>query len=160
MLERAVASRKGEAAAPELRVTLNLGLDIRIPLEYIPSESLRLRTYKRIAAIASEAEREEVRRELEDRFGPLPAAVEHLLDYAVLKALCERLLVASVERRGPQVAITFHTQTPLRPEQVVHLVKTRRGLRLDPGGVLWMNLEREKGSLTEGVRNVLLQLQA
>ncbi len=160
MLERAVASLKGEAAAPELRATLNLGLDIRIPPEYIPSESLRLRIYKRIAGISSEAEREEARRELEDRFGPPPAAVAHLLDYAVLKALCEKLLVASVERRGLQVAIKFHTQTPLRPEQVVRVVKTRPGLRLDPGGVLWMNLEREKGSLTQGVRNVLLQLQA
>jgi len=160
MLERAVASLKGEAAAPELRATLNLGLDIRIPAEYIPSENLRLRTYKRIAGISSEAERKEVRRELEDRFGPLPRAVEHLLDYAALKALCEGLLVASVERRGAQVAVKFHPQTPLRPEQFVRAVKARRGLRLDPSGVLWMNLEREKGSVAQDVRNVLLQLQA
>ncbi|HEX2715161.1 MAG TPA: transcription-repair coupling factor, partial [Candidatus Acidoferrales bacterium] len=105
MLERAVASLKGEEAAPELRATLNLGLDIRIAPEYIPNENLRLRTYKRIAGISSEAEQEEVRHELEDRFGPLPPAVEHLLDYAVLKALCEKLLVASVDRRGSQVAV-------------------------------------------------------
>ena len=160
MLERAVAGRKGEAEAPELRTTLNLGLDIRIPPEYIPSENLRLRTYKRIAGISSEAEREEVRRELEDRFGPLPRAVEHLLEYAVLKALCEKLLVASVERHGEQVAIKFHVQTPLRPEQVVRVVRTRRGMKLDPSGVLRMNLPRGQGSLTEGIRNVLLQLQA
>ena len=160
MLERAVANLKGEAPAPELRATINLGLDIRIPPEYIPSENLRLRTYKRIAGIASEAERDEVRRELADRFGPPPEAVDHLLEYAVLKALCERLLVASAERRGAQVAIKFHPQTPLRPEQVVRVVKARRGLRLDPSGVLWMDLEREKGSVVQGVRNVLLQLQA
>ena len=160
MLERAVASLKGEEAAPELRATLNLGLDIRIPPEYIPSENLRLRTYKRIAGISSEAEQEEVRRELEDRFGPLPPAVGHLLDYAVLKALCEKLLVASVERRGAQVAVKFHAQTPLRPEQVVRVVGGSRGLRLDPNGMLWMSLDREKGSIVQDVRNVLLQLQA
>src|SRR5260370_3262665 len=95
MLERAVAGLKGETRVPELRATLNLGLDIRIPPEYIPSENLRLRTYKRIAGMAGEGEREEVHRELEDRFVPLPPAVEHPLAYAVLKALCERLLVAS-----------------------------------------------------------------
>ncbi len=60
MLERAVAERKGEAVAPGTRATLNLGLDIRIPPEYIPSENLRLRTYKRIAGVTREAEREEV----------------------------------------------------------------------------------------------------
>ena len=32
--------------------------------------------------------------ELGDRFGPPPPAVENLLDYAVLKALAEKLLVA------------------------------------------------------------------
>src|SRR4029077_7607199 len=94
MLERAVANKKGEAPASELRATLNLGLDIRIPPEYIPSENLRLRTYKRIAGIASEAEREALRRDLVDRFGPPPLAVDNLLDYAVLKSLCERLQIS------------------------------------------------------------------
>ena len=155
-----MANLKGEVVAPELRATLNLGLDIRIPPEYIPSESLRLRTYKRIAGIASEAERDEARRELEDRFGPPPPPVDHLLDYAVLKALCEKLLVASLERRAAHVAIKFHPQTPLGPEHLVRVVRAGRGLRLDPSGVLWMNLERERESVTQGVRNVLLQLQA
>jgi transcription-repair coupling factor (superfamily II helicase) len=160
MLERAVAAFEGQAAAPELRATLNLGLDIRIPPGYIPSGNLRLRTYKRIAGITSEAERDEVRRELEDRFGSLPRAVENLLDYAVLKGLCEKLLVASVERHGEQVRIKFHAQTPLRPEHVVRVVCVRPGMRLDPSGVLQMSVARGQGSLAEGIRNVLLQLQA
>ena len=72
MMERAVAERKGEAVAPERRATLNLGQDIRIPPEYIESENLRLRIYKRIAGVSSDAGRDEVRRELDDRFGPPP----------------------------------------------------------------------------------------
>jgi len=70
MMEQAVAERKGEAAVPERRATLNLGLDIRIPPEYIENENLRLRIYKRIAGVTSETERDEVRRELEDRLRP------------------------------------------------------------------------------------------
>ncbi|HEX2710841.1 MAG TPA: hypothetical protein VHM88_01270, partial [Candidatus Acidoferrales bacterium] len=84
----------------------------------------------------------------------------HLLDYAVLKALCEKLLVASVERRGSQVAVKFHPQTPLLPEQLVRVVGGRPGLRLDPGGVLWMSLDHGKRNMVQDVRNVLLQLQA
>src|SRR5262249_2018248 len=45
MMERAVAALKGEEAKPELRAAINLGVDVRIPEEYIPNESLRLRTY-------------------------------------------------------------------------------------------------------------------
>ena len=52
MLERAVSKLKGEDVTPELRTTLNLGFDVRIPQEYIPSENLRLRTYKRVSSIS------------------------------------------------------------------------------------------------------------
>ncbi len=160
MMERAVAERKGEAVALERRATLNLGQEIRIPPEYIESENLRLRIYKRIANVTTDAEREEVRRELEDRFGPPPASVDNLLDYAVLKALAEKLLVASVDHRGDQVAIKFYEDTPLGPEKLVKLIRKRKGMRLDPSGVLWFEWKGEKGGPTGATRNVLLQLQA
>ena len=160
MMERAVAERKGEAVAPERRATLNLGLDIRIPPEYIEGENLRLRIYKRIASITSEGEREEVRRELDDRFGPPPPAVINLLDYALLKALAEKLFVASVDRRGNEVGIKFYEDTPLGPERLVELIRKRRGLRLDPAGVLWTEWKGDHHGIMSAVRNVLLQLQS
>jgi transcription-repair coupling factor (superfamily II helicase) len=160
MLERAVAALKGEQALPERRCTLNLGLDIRIPPEYIPSENLRLRTYKRIAGISTDTEKEDERRELADRFGPAPPAVANLLDYAVLKAQCERLLVSSVERQGDKVAVKFHPETQLDLSRLVQLVGQQKGIRLDPTGVMWLDWKRVQGSVIETVRNVLLQLQS
>jgi transcription-repair coupling factor (superfamily II helicase) len=159
MMERAVSALKGEETKPELRSTINLGLDIRIPQEYIPNENLRLRTYKRIAGITNEDEREEVDRELADRFGPAPPAVGNLLDYALLKGLAERILVSSIERRANEVAIKFHPETTLPPEKLVGLIRSKgEGMRLDPGGTLWMRIER-RGRIAESVRNVLLPLE-
>jgi transcription-repair coupling factor (superfamily II helicase) len=159
MLERAVSTLKGEEVKPEMRVTINLGLDIRIPEEYIPNENLRLRTYKRIAGIAGEAERDEVTNELTDRFGAPPPAVRNLLDYALLKGLAEGLLISSIERRANEVAIKFHPETPLSPEKLVTFIRSHQeGLRLDPSGTLWMRLER-RASVAESVRNVLLPLE-
>ena len=159
MMERAVSALKGEETKPEMRSTINLGLDIRIPQEYIPNENLRLRTYKRIAGITNDAEREEVDRELADRFGPAPAAVGNLLDYALLKGLAERILVSSIERRANEVAIKFHPETTLPPEKLVGLIRSKgEGMRLDPGGTLWMRIER-RGRIAESVRNVLLPLE-
>jgi transcription-repair coupling factor (superfamily II helicase) len=160
MMERAVAERKGEGVAPERRATLNLGQDIRIPPEYIDSENLRLRIYKRISAVTSEEMRVEVRRELEDRFGPPPPSVENLLDYAVLKAMAEKLLVATVDRKGDQVAIKFYDDTPLGPDKLVKLIRKRRGLKLDPSGVLWLEWKGFQGGPMGATRNVLLQLQS
>jgi transcription-repair coupling factor (superfamily II helicase) len=159
MLERAVAAKKGEAEQSDLRATLNLGMDIRIPPEYLPSESLRLRTYKRIAEIRNDGERETLRRELEDRFGPPPPPIGNLLDYAVLKSLCESLQISSVDRRGTEVAIKFHPTTSVRPERLVKLVRKQKGTKLDPAGVLTITVERSNESLAEAIRNVLLPLE-
>ena len=159
MLERAVSTLKGEEVKPEMRATINLGLDIRIPEEYISNENLRLRTYKRIAGIGNEAEREEVNHELTDRFGAPPPAVGNLLDYALLKGVAERMLISNIERRANEVAIKFHPETPLSPENLVKFIRAQKeGLRLDPSGTLWMRLDR-RGRVAESVRNVLLPLE-
>jgi transcription-repair coupling factor (superfamily II helicase) len=159
LLERAVAERKGEAVAPERHATLNLGIDIRLPTEYIESENLRLRIYKRIADVANETQREEVWHELEDRFGPPPPGAANLLEYAVLKAQAEQLAVNSIERRGDQVAIRFYEETPVKAEKLVEIIREQRGLRLDPKGVLWIEWKIVGKSVLGSVRKVLQQLQ-
>jgi transcription-repair coupling factor (superfamily II helicase) len=158
MLERAVSKLKGEEAAPELRTTLSLGLDVRIPANYIPSENLRLRTYKRISSISSEAEKQDVRKELEDRFGAPPTSVDNLLDYAVLKSLAERLRISAVERQGSRVAVRFYPETPIDPAALVAVVRSRKGVKLDPSGVLWMEVTRGE-PVVAALRNVLLSLR-
>jgi transcription-repair coupling factor (superfamily II helicase) len=159
MLERAVSKLKGEESGPELRTTLSLGLDVRIPENYIPSENLRLRTYKRISSIASDVEKQDVHRELADRFGAPPATVENLLEYAALKSMCERLRISAVERQGNRIAIRFHAETPLDPATLVKVVRSRKGIKLDPSGVLWLETTRGE-SVPGALRNVLLGLQA
>ncbi len=158
MLERAVSKLKGEEVAPDLRTTLSLGFDVRIPQDYIPSENLRLRTYKRISSIASEADKQDVRKELEDRFGRPPSSVENLLEYAALKSMCERLRISAVERQGTRIAIRFHPETTLDPAKLVSVVRSRTGIKLDPSGVLWMEVKRGE-SIPVVLRNVLLGLQ-
>ena len=117
-----------------------------------------MRTYKRIAGVTSDAEREAVQRELTDRFGAPPPAVINLLDYAVLKSLCERLQISSVERHGNEVALKFHPTTPVRPENLVELVRKQKGTRLAPSGVLTVSLDRGAESTAQTIRNILLPL--
>src|SRR5438874_3540351 len=70
MLEKTVREIKGEQVADEVEAQLNLGLNIRIPAEYIAEENQRLRFYKRVAGVESEAVLSDVRYELQDRYGP------------------------------------------------------------------------------------------
>jgi len=97
---------------------------------------------------------------LTDRLGPPPGSLSNLLDYAVLKAQAERLLVSSVDRKGSRVGIKFYNDTPVKPEQLVALLRSTPGLRLDPSGVLWIDTERGQGKVADEVRNVLLRLES
>ncbi len=83
----------------------------------------------------------------------------NLLAYAVLKSLCERLQVASVERRGAEIAVKFHPTTPVRPEKLVSLVRKGQGMRLDPSGVLTMTVQGGVEHLADALRIVLLPLE-
>jgi len=100
-----------------------------------------------------------VARELADRFGKLPASLENLLDYAVLKSICERLRISAVERQGSRLAIRFHPETPIDPAALVKVVRSREGIKLDPSGVLWMETMRGEAAPL-ALRNVLLALEA
>src|ERR1700739_2863612 len=58
LLEDTVRELKGEEVPPEIHSSLNLGLDIRIPPDYITDENQRLRAYRRIAGTHDSDERE------------------------------------------------------------------------------------------------------
>ena len=79
MLEETVQELKGEETPLEVHSALNLGLDIRIPPEYIADEHQRLRAYKRIADAKDSEQADDFRAELADRYGPPPEAVDTLL---------------------------------------------------------------------------------
>ncbi len=107
MLDRAVREMKGEMPEEEIATQLNLGLNIRIPAEYIPEENQRLRMYKRVAGVEREAQLHDVRAELIDRYGEPPRAVRNLLEYAELKLVAVRVGVNAIERKREQVSIKF-----------------------------------------------------
>ncbi len=54
-------------------------LSVNIPANYIQSSSLRLYVYKRLAAVKTEEDAENLLEELEDRFGPPPPSLTSIL---------------------------------------------------------------------------------
>jgi transcription-repair coupling factor (superfamily II helicase) len=108
LLDETVRELKGEDIPPEVQSSLNLSLDIRIPPQYIADEQQRLRAYKKIADVKDDEQADRTRAELADRYGPLPDAVETLLQFARLKSSSQRLGIEVVDRRGAWLNIKFH----------------------------------------------------
>jgi len=159
MLDRAVREMKGEAAPDEAETQLNLGLNIRIPAEYIPEENQRLRMYKRVAGVETESQLSDVGSELKDRYGPPPAAVRNLLDYASLKLLCMRVGVNAIERKRDSVTFKFRQNAAVDPEQLARFVSAQRGAQFTPDGMLKFVLKANAADdVLRSLRTVLEQL--
>jgi len=161
MLDRAVREMKGEAAPDEAETQLNLGLNIRIPAEYIPEENQRLRMYKRVAGVEAESQLADVAAELEDRYGPAPPAVRNLLDYASLKLLCMRVGVNAIERKRDAVTFKFRQNAAVDPEHLARFVSAQRGANFTPDGMLKFALKAGAAEdVLRSLRTVLEQLAA
>ncbi len=159
MLDRAVREMNGEAAPEEAETQLNLGLNIRIPAEYIPEENQRLRMYKRVAGVERESALEDVEVEIKDRYGAPPQAVKNLLDYASLKLLCMRVGVNAIERKRDAVTLKFRQNAAVDPEQLARFVSAQRGAQFTPDGMLKFALKATSADeVLRALRTVLEQL--
>jgi transcription-repair coupling factor (superfamily II helicase) len=152
MLEQAVREMKGEAD-PQPQAQLNLGLNIRIPAEYVPEENQRLRMYKRIAGVETERQLADVEAELRDRYGEPPVPVQQLLRYAALRLKAVLAGVTAIERKRDLVSVRFRQDAPVDPGKLASFVSSQRGAQFLPDGTLKFLAK------SMGARELLEQLQ-
>ncbi|MEO5842356.1 MAG: transcription-repair coupling factor [Acidimicrobiales bacterium] len=88
MVNEAIAELNGVEPEAPPEIALDLPVDANIPVDYIAREDLRLEAYRRLAAVNSMTEVEDIRTEWEDRYGPVPPRAEALLVVARLRARC------------------------------------------------------------------------
>jgi transcription-repair coupling factor (superfamily II helicase) len=160
MLERTVAELRGEEVEDEVSVTLNLGVDVAIPEDYISDMGQRLRTYKRVSSARDEATLTNIRDETADRYGRIPQSVERLFDYARLRRLAEEIGILSIDKTPDSVAVKFSEKTRILPEKLSDFISTTQGATFTPTGVLKLSLsEEQQDEVLKVVRDVLRQLQ-
>src|SRR5262249_31518659 len=96
---------RGGPVRERAEIKLALPLDAHLPADYVAKEELRLEAYRRLAAVTTEAEVDDIRAEWVDRYGPPPAPAEALLEVARLRAECARLGLREVNvAKGPGFA--------------------------------------------------------
>jgi transcription-repair coupling factor (superfamily II helicase) len=155
MLEAAVKELKGEGAEERPTTQLNLGIALRIDESYVPEENQRLRLYKKIAGTQSAAAINEIRAELEDRYGTPPDATVYLLEAARLRLECEHIGVAQIDRKRSELQIRFVENAAVDPNRLMQLVarNAKRGAQFTPQGVLKLPLAAARPD------EVLLEIQ-
>ncbi|MCX7915566.1 MAG: helicase-related protein, partial [Verrucomicrobiae bacterium] len=122
LLQDSIAALKGEPRKRPPPVTLKLDflqvpdhqeelwVASRIPSDYIADGAQRIQAYRRIASCADLDAVNAVRRELRDRYGPLPDEVELLLGCMEIKLLAGRAGIDTVESRDGKIILTQRGQ--------------------------------------------------
>ena len=91
MVTEAVAELKGEPIERPTELNLEIPVDAHIPTDYIGRDELRLEAYRRLAAVSTDDEVDDIATEWIDRYGPIPEPAEALLRVARLRAECVRV---------------------------------------------------------------------
>ncbi|HVC39681.1 MAG TPA: transcription-repair coupling factor [Candidatus Dormibacteraeota bacterium] len=108
LLRQAVLEARGEELAESpAQVAVNLPFQALLPPEYVPDERLRLRTYQQLAGATRESELDESSRNLRQRFGPRPEALENLILALRIRLLAAEVGARSVETDGEDVVVSF-----------------------------------------------------
>ncbi|UCH76163.1 MAG: transcription-repair coupling factor [Rhodospirillales bacterium] len=136
LLQEAVAAAGADSRqTPEERWTpiISLGTPILIPEDYVSDLSVRLGLYRRLAHLVEQAEIDGFAAELIDRFGPLPEAVENLLQIITIKQLCRQAGVEKLEAGPKGAVIAFRNDQFTRPEALIDFIQRQSGtVRLRP----------------------------
>jgi transcription-repair coupling factor (superfamily II helicase) len=137
MMEQAVRELKGETVAPEVEPEIRLGIPAYFPEDYMPDANQRLFFYKRLASLREAREREELKEEIKDRFGPYGSAVENLFLVMELRRVLKEVLVQQISVSDGRVFLLFHPESPVKVEKLLQLIKEpRTRFRLAPDGRL------------------------
>jgi transcription-repair coupling factor (superfamily II helicase) len=157
MLNRTIQELRGEEIEDETSVSLNLGVDVSIPNDYINETSQRLRTYKRISSTETEVELRQIYVEIQDRYGKLPESVENLFEYARLRQTAETLHIIAVDKAKDGVAIKLGEKSQVAPEKLMQLVEETEGSAFSPNGILRVPVGVD--NLIENARRILEEIK-
>lgn len=105
LLGEAIAGEKGETPKNNRECLIDLQINAHIPEKYISALSQRLTVYRRIADVRTFEDAEDVRDELQDRFGDIPPSVEGLIEVSLCRNKASLLGIYEIGQRGDTLAL-------------------------------------------------------
>ena len=108
--------------------SINLGVPVLIPADYVADLDVRLGLYRRLSHLTTKVELEGFAAELIDRFGKLPKEVNTLLLVVRIKSMCKRAGIARLDGGPKGAVIQFHNDKFANPAGLVSFIQGQNGL--------------------------------
>ena len=107
LLEQAVLEEQGQAPENTVECTADLAVTANIDKSYVSNGEQRMDLYRRMAAIRTEEDSEELLDEIVDRFGEPPKGVLNLVAIALLRAKAAACGITDMTQKGNEVFFTL-----------------------------------------------------
>jgi transcription-repair coupling factor (superfamily II helicase) len=108
LLDEAVLEEKGQAIA-EPDCTADLNVTANIDKQYVQRGEERMDLYRRMAAIRTEEDADDLLDEIVDRYGEPPKGVINLVDIALLRANARKIGITDIRQKAGEIQFTLHT---------------------------------------------------
>ena len=106
LLDEAVLEEKGEAPK-EPDCTADLNVTANVDKNYVARGEERMDLYRRMAAIRSEEDADDLLDEIVDRYGEPPKGVLNLIDIALLRANARKVGIKDIKQKAGDVLFTL-----------------------------------------------------
>ncbi|MCK8817026.1 transcription-repair coupling factor [Natroniella sulfidigena] len=121
LLEDAITELQTEGEEQEEEIELELKVDAYLSEDYIPDSKQKIEIYKKIDALETEEECDELVKELKDRFGQLTQEVIILLELAKIKIRGNKLAIAEIKEKAERVTLKFFEDHSLSGRRLLEL---------------------------------------
>jgi transcription-repair coupling factor (superfamily II helicase) len=91
----------------ELEIKIDLDTDIHIPENYIFEQDLRVNIYRKLASCGTNEELMKLEREMKDRFGSFPKALNNLFCLLKLKILSQQSEISALKINSDYMNLVF-----------------------------------------------------
>lgn len=162
MLDEQIAIFKGEVTEnPKSFVpTINLGLPVFIPDNYIADSSLKLSLYRRIGNLTDNTDIENFKDEMVDRFGPIPLEFNNLLDIVKIKHKCSKLNIENLDSGERGFVLKFYKEADIVGKVMNFVIKHPQQTKIKPDTKLIFSKILVGKDIIEETNSLLEQLLA
>jgi len=155
LLESAVRSLTHKPDRAMFDCSIELSWRAYLPKDYVPGSKQKVELYRRLSRVRSTERLDDFRRELVDRYGPLPPPAENLVREAELRIAAERWQLGRIHVEDEYAVLTYRN-----PKRIESLAKLRPGqVRVVDEKTAYVPLEekRPKGAVVAEVLKALLR---
>jgi transcription-repair coupling factor (superfamily II helicase) len=158
LLESAVRSLTRKPDGGKFDCSIELSWRAYLPKDYVPGPKVKVELYRRLGRIRSLERLEDFRKELVDRFGPIPPPAENMLAEAELRVLAERWQLGRIHVEDEYAVLTYRSA-----RRIEALAKARPGrVRVVDDRTAYIPLDTEekfpKGSFVAPILKLLLRV--